>query len=394
MSELSRVVYDPLGNPPFGENQSIKAARGGIINIDRKEGIVEAFVAAIGNKDSVNDIIQPGAFNGSLKRRQPRAVWGHDWNSPIGKVLEIYEVPPGDRRLPEKMRRAGVGGLYAKIQFNLKSKRGQEAFNDVDFFGEDQQWSIGYKTLRSTFDPHKKANLLHEVELYEVSPVLHGANHLTGTISVKGDEFDTASATTISASSGTTANTTWSYVVDNNIGEYDFIEGKAGRVVANRNMAKLRQVIDILQSIMAESDPEMMEKTAYVEDYEEKSAQEFGDNEVLIYGNTDSIRGITVGFDVTGRKQAAEVLTAADDLVCCKGFLVQLPHSEEGGEVKFYLPSAVDAKDALVALAESMENVSFEIKPNVINIAGYTPSDTIPVEKLFTEPTALTEDED
>jgi HK97 family phage prohead protease len=393
MSDLSRVVYDPLGNPPFGSDQSIKAARGGIISIDRKEGIVEAFVAAIGNKDSVNDIIQPGAFNGSLKRRQPRAVWGHDWNSPIGKVLEIYEVPPGDTRLPEKMRRAGVGGLYAKIQFNLKSKRGQEAFNDVEFFGEDQQWSIGYKTLRSTFDPHRKANLLHEVELYEVSPVLHGANHLTGTISVKGDELN-GNAITVSGSNGTTSDVTWSYVMDNDVGEYDFLEGKAGRVVANRNMAKLRQVIDILQSIMAESDPEMMEKTAYVEDYEKKSAQEFGENEVLIYGDTEAVRGVTLGFSVTDRKQVTEVLTAANDLVCCKGFLVQLPHSEEGGEVKFYLPAGVDAKDAITALAESMENVSFEVKPNVLNIAGYTPTDSIPVKKLFTEPTALNEDED
>jgi hypothetical protein len=32
-----------------------------------------------------------------------------------------------------------------------------------------------------------QANILYEVELYEVSPVLHGANQLTGTISVKND---------------------------------------------------------------------------------------------------------------------------------------------------------------------------------------------------------------
>ena len=46
-----------------------------------------------------------------LKRRKPRVVWGHDWNQPIGKVLEIYEVPKSDPRLPEKMKRAGIGGL-------------------------------------------------------------------------------------------------------------------------------------------------------------------------------------------------------------------------------------------------------------------------------------------
>lgn len=160
----------------------------GQINIDEAQGIVEAFVAGIGNKDSVGDIIVSGAFSESLKRRKPRVVWGHDWNSPIGKVLEIYEVPRTDQRLPAKMRNAGIGGLYVRVQFNLKSERGRQAFADVSFFGEEQEWSIGYKTLDADFDPSKNANVLKKVELYEVSPVLHGANQLTGTISIKADK--------------------------------------------------------------------------------------------------------------------------------------------------------------------------------------------------------------
>ena len=159
----------------------------GQINIDEAEGIVECFVAGVGNKDSVGDIVLPGAFTASLQRRKPRVVWGHDWNQPIGKVLEIYEVPPSDRRLPEKMKTAGIGGLYAKVQFNLKAERGREAFANVMFFGVEQEWSIGYKTLDSVYDNSRQANLLKEVELYEVSPVLHGANQLTGTISIKSD---------------------------------------------------------------------------------------------------------------------------------------------------------------------------------------------------------------
>lgn len=160
----------------------------GQFNIDEALGIVECFVAGIGNKDSVGDVCLPGAFGASLKRRKPRVVWGHNWNEPIGKVLDIYEVGPNDQRLPMKMRKAGIGGLYAKVQFNLKSERGKEAFNSVAFFGEEQEWSIGYKTLDAVFDPTQQANLLKEVELYEVSPVLHGANQLTGTISIKSDQ--------------------------------------------------------------------------------------------------------------------------------------------------------------------------------------------------------------
>jgi len=159
----------------------------GQFNVEEAQGIVECFVAGVGNKDSVGDIVAPGAFTASLRRRTPRVVWGHDWNQPIGKVLEIYEVGANDPRLPKKMREAGIGGLYAKVQFNLKSERGREAFASVGFFGLDQEWSIGYKTLDAVYDNGRQANVLKEVELYEVSPVLHGANQLTGTISIKSD---------------------------------------------------------------------------------------------------------------------------------------------------------------------------------------------------------------
>ena len=79
-------------------------ALNGQINIDEAQGIVECFVAAVGNKDSVGDVVATGAFTESLKRRKPRVVWGHSWNDPIGKVLEIYEVPTSDPRLPMKMK--------------------------------------------------------------------------------------------------------------------------------------------------------------------------------------------------------------------------------------------------------------------------------------------------
>ena len=166
------------------ETANYKALEGQV-SVDEARGIVECFVAAVGNKDSVGDIVLPGAFNASLKRRKPRVVWGHNWNEPIGKVLDIFEVGPNDPRLPLKMKSGGVGGLYARVQFNLKSERGREAFANVTFFGKEQEWSIGYKTLDAVYDPAQKANLLKEVELYEVSPVLHGANQLTGTISIK-----------------------------------------------------------------------------------------------------------------------------------------------------------------------------------------------------------------
>lgn len=171
------------------ENCDFKST-GGQIAIDEADGIVECFAAGIGNKDSVGDVILPNAFEKSLKRRMPRVVWGHDWNHPIGKVLEVYEVGPNDPRLPPKMKAAGIGGLYARVKFNLKSEKGREAFANIIFFGEDQEWSIGYKTLDAIYDGKIQANMLKEVELYEMSPVLHGANQLTSTISIKSEDFN------------------------------------------------------------------------------------------------------------------------------------------------------------------------------------------------------------
>jgi HK97 family phage prohead protease len=157
----------------------------GVKVLDNEEGIVEAYVSGIGNKDSVGDIIEPGAFVASLKRRTPKGVWSHNWDIPVSRTLEIYEVAAGDSRLPIKMKTAGIGGLYVRTQFNLETQRGRDAFSDVKFFGEEAEWSIGYMVLDSEYDREAKATRLKEIELYEYSPVLFGANSLTSTVSVK-----------------------------------------------------------------------------------------------------------------------------------------------------------------------------------------------------------------
>jgi HK97 family phage prohead protease len=215
-------------------------AMNGQMTVDEAQGIVECFVAAIGNKDSVGDIIVPGAFDTSFRKRKPRVVWGHDWNQPIGKVLEIYEVGPRDPRLPGKMKQAGVGGVFAKVQFNLASERGREAFSNVLFFGEEQEWSIGYKTLDAVWDPNTQANVLRELELYEVSPVLHGANQLTGTISIKdakGEEKD--EITSLRDSKWDTFDIAWAKKLKD---EHPDIWAKGGNIKGNDQWRILTQI--------------------------------------------------------------------------------------------------------------------------------------------------------
>ena len=140
---MTTLTIDSVVTPELVSDADVAfKAISGQIGVDKAQGIVECFVSAIGNKDSVGDVVMPGAFNASLKRRKPRVVWGHDWNQPIGKVIDIYEVSKSDPRLPEKMKKASVGGLFAKVQFNLNTERGREAFANVAFYGNDQELSL------------------------------------------------------------------------------------------------------------------------------------------------------------------------------------------------------------------------------------------------------------
>lgn len=153
-----------------------------VVSVD--DGTVEMYVSGIGNVDDVGDVIEPGAYVKSLGARNPKGVWAHDWSLPIAKTLEAEEVPAGDPRLPDKMKAAGIGGLRIVGQFNLATPRGRDAFEDVKFYDSEQEYSIGYVVKQAKKDKDGVRHIT-ELDLYEWSPVLFGANPLTGGTMVK-----------------------------------------------------------------------------------------------------------------------------------------------------------------------------------------------------------------
>lgn len=158
---------------------------------DEGNGIVTAYVSVTGLEDNVKDIIEPGAYEETLHKRMPKGVWGHQWLKPISKTLEIDELMPGDKGLPETLANgdawpAQAGALRIKMQFNLKTPRGRNAYHDVVFFDDQQEWSIGYSVPEGGAVKTKDGvRRIKKLDLFEYSPVLFGAMPNARTASVK-----------------------------------------------------------------------------------------------------------------------------------------------------------------------------------------------------------------
>jgi HK97 family phage prohead protease len=105
-------------------------------------------------------------------------VWAHKWDMPIGKG-EIKQ--DGDKATFEG-------------SFFMDTESGKEAYNLVKAMGDLQQWSFGYRvndSERGKFksgDKDVDARYLKDLSVYEVSPVLVGANQETYTMAIKSNK--------------------------------------------------------------------------------------------------------------------------------------------------------------------------------------------------------------
>lgn len=164
----------------------------GLKVISEQDGVIETIVSVTGIRDNVNDIILPGAYEKSLNVRTPKGVWHHNWHESVSRTESIKELMPGDALLPKALPNgepwpAEAGALLVKTRFNLRTTRGKDAYEDVLFFGDQQEWSIGYNVPvgGATTDSKSGIRKIHTLDLYEYSPVLFGAMPAARTSSVK-----------------------------------------------------------------------------------------------------------------------------------------------------------------------------------------------------------------
>jgi HK97 family phage prohead protease len=149
--------------------------------VDDKLGIVEAYVNTMGIKDADGDVIDPAAFDASIRSNLPIPVLaGHDQGRLVGKVLFAQ---------PEQVGTGAEHRLYTRMQMNLDTQAGQEAYSNIA--GEYiREWSVGFNLPAGdavVYDRAGKETVRRILDLdwVEVSAVIRGASPSTATIAAK-----------------------------------------------------------------------------------------------------------------------------------------------------------------------------------------------------------------
>jgi len=150
-----------------------------ILNFDEETGTVEAVFSVFNEIDSDNDVVLPKSIRSGYGDKGVAMVWGHDWKNIIGKGKIIQD----DNK------------AVFKGSFNMNTNAGKEAYETVKAMGDLQQWSFGFEVLDSEVGlfskdggEEKEVRYLKDLKVWEVSPVMVGANQNTHTVAVKNAE--------------------------------------------------------------------------------------------------------------------------------------------------------------------------------------------------------------
>lgn len=136
------------------------------LNAVDTDGVFEGYASLFGIADLGKDVVMPGAFTDSLKKREASAVrllWQHDPATPIGRWLSIEE----DRR-----------GLRVRGKLNLAVERARD-IHALMREGAVDGLSIGFRVERARAERPTGLRRLEKLDLWEISvvtfPMLPGA---------------------------------------------------------------------------------------------------------------------------------------------------------------------------------------------------------------------------
>ncbi len=129
------------------------------------DGLFSGYASVFGVVDHQNEVVAPQAFTRTLAGwraagRMPAMLWMHDPAQPIGLWLALQE----DRK-----------GLAVQGRLALRTQKGGEAYELLKM-GALTGLSIGYRVVASKVDGKRKARMLTDLELFEISLVTFPAN--------------------------------------------------------------------------------------------------------------------------------------------------------------------------------------------------------------------------
>jgi HK97 family phage prohead protease len=191
---------------------------------DDEKGAVEAVFSTFDIVDSAGDIVAREAFTDGQKVPM---VWAHDWTIPIGK---------GEVRV-ERDRAVFAG------QFFLDTDAGAQAYRTVKNMGELQEYSWGFRVLDAHAEERdaEPVRVITKAEVFEVSPVLVGANRRTYTLSLKSGLSFLDQSDAVLAAAKDWAERARSLA--------DLRTTKAGRVLSEANRRRIKDHADGLLAI-------------------------------------------------------------------------------------------------------------------------------------------------
>ena len=147
--------------------------------IDDEKGSVEAVFSVFNKLDTDGDVVLPSAIKSGFKDDQVPMVFAHKWDQPIGKGVITSD--------DEKATFRG--------NFFMDTEAGKEAYHLAKAMADLQEWSFGFRINDSEVKEYKSedgdeisARFLKDLTVYEVSPVLVGANRETYTLAIKSGE--------------------------------------------------------------------------------------------------------------------------------------------------------------------------------------------------------------
>lgn len=206
-----------------------------------KDNEFEGYAAVFNNKDSYDDIIEPGAFAKTIQEsKRVKVLWQHDPWQPIGKPIAMSEDSKGLH-------------VKAKVSNTQLGKDVVQLLKD----GVIDELSIGYNTIKADWDNIVGARRIKEVKLWEFSPVTFAANDQANIIGVKGMDG-----------------------LGQNIAKMqDWINGelKAGKVLSDKNKNLVQQAIDALTALLSATEGKGVEPpigTQQPTDAEKKAADD------------------------------------------------------------------------------------------------------------------------